>query len=574
MKTKQENKAVPWILNNTKRQWLPLGILVAGNALLASSSVAFALLCKEILDSVSGPHKDLTRLAAFAGFLLGLIALQLILRVAMRSLLERITAKLEITLKSGLFSQILHKDYSEVTSFHSGELLNLLVSDVAVVSEGVTAVVSGLVTMVAKLGSAFAALVVLDKTFALIFLVGGLALFFFTRLFRKLLKQLHKRVQEADGRLRSFLQEALESLLMIKAFSVQDKTERNAGDLQQTHYKAKMKRRTASILANAGVGFVFQLGYLFSLVFCAYRLFTGDMSFGTLTAVLQLVNQVQSPFVSLSGLLPKYYAVLASAERIMEIEALPDEDSGCEPQALPPVSQPVDVPTLYGKLDQIVFSRVTFAYHDRLTVLRDATFSLRKGEFVAVTGLSGIGKSTVLKLMLGVYPGYQGEIFLQTRDDRIPISGRTRGLFAYVPQGNFIMSGTIRENLTFVKEDATEQELHRALAASCADQFLSDLPKGLDTVISEKGHGLSEGQVQRLAIARAILSGAPVLLLDEVTSALDEATEARLLANLRRLHGITCLIISHKKAAIELCDSVLHFDGQRIIKSYTSAEKE
>lgn len=557
MKRKGDGPVIRWILRRSRTQFAPMAVLLLVNMLLAFLAVAFALLCREILDSVGGASKELSRMLTFAGFLLGLILVQFLLQFISRSLLERIKGRLDISFKSSLFSSILRKSYGAVTGYHSGELLNRLVNDVTVVTDGITTLLPGLVSMITRLGSAFAALVVLDRMFAGIFLAGGLLLFFLTRLFRSMLKQLHKRVQEADGKVRSFLQEALANLLMLKAFSIEEKTQQKARQLQEDHFLARMKQRTVNVAANSGIGLLFEAGYLFSLVFCAYKLFLGTMTFGTLTAILQLVNQVQSPFVGLSGLMPKYYAALASAERIMEIEAMAEEGGGPETAADPTHAGMPDPSSIYDSLEAIVFSHVTFAYPGCPAVLRDVSFSIKRNEFLAVTGLSGIGKSTVLKLLLGVYPVGSGEVFFQTTGGRIPVSWQTRGLFAYVPQGNFMMSGTIRENLLFVRGDASEEELQQALRISCAADFVKALPDGLETCMNEKGGGLSEGQVQRLAIARAILSKAPILLLDEVTSALDEETEASLLKNLKALSDITCIIISHKKAAVDLCDKTL-----------------
>ena len=556
MKRKGDGPTLRWIFRNSKKQFAPLAVLLLIQILLSVLTVLFALLCREILDSVSAPQKDLSRMLTFAGLLLGLVLFQFLLQLISRNMLERIKAKLEISLKSSLFSSILRKKYGEITGYHSGELLNRLVNDVVVVTDGITTILPGLVSMITKLASAFAALILLDKMFAVIFLVGGVLLFLLTRLFRSLLKRMHKQVQETDGKVRSFLQEALANLLMIKAFSIEQKAQKKADDLQQLHFAARMKQRTVNIFANSGIGLLFQAGYLFSLVFCAYKLFLGVMSFGTLTAILQLVNQVQSPFVNLSGLMPKYYAALASAERIMEIEEMPNESEPCSFSNHGPTEK-LDARSFYSSLERVVFSHVSFSYPSSSPVLRDVSFSIERNEFLAVTGLSGIGKSTVLKLLLGVYPTDSGEIFFESAQGRVPVSWQTRELFAYVPQGNFIMSGTIRENLLFVKGDATEEELHWALRISCAQEFLQTLPDGLDTMMNEKGSGLSEGQIQRLAIARAVLSKAPILLLDEVTSALDEETEARLLRNLKELSDITCIIISHKKAAVDLCDKTL-----------------
>jgi ATP-binding cassette subfamily B protein len=281
------------------------------------------------------------------------------------------------------------------------------------------------------------------------------------------------------------------------------------------------------------------------------------LSFGTLTAILQLVGQVQAPFSGLSGLLPKMYSVIASAERLIELENLPDEREINH--------QTISVPATYTNMYSITLKDVSFGY-DREPVFDHVHLKIKKGDFVVVSGLSGIGKSTLFLLLLGVFAPSQGAICIILKNgEQIPLDRHTRKLFAYIPQGHLLLSGTIRENIAFVNPGAAEEEIMVAAQISCAAEFIAKLPLGLDTVIGEKGQGLSEGQMQRLAIARAVLSGAPILLLDEATSALDEATEEKLLKNLKQMTDKTCIIISHKKAAFSVCNREIQIENNAII---------
>ena len=254
--------------------------------------------------------------------------------------------------------------------------------------------------------------------------------------------------------------------------------------------------------------------------------------------------------------MPKYYSLIASGERLKEICNLPNEEKLN--------TNPIDVEETYKNLKSINFENISFKY-DRDIILNNTSLTVNKGDFVAVTGISGIGKSTLLKLLLGVFKVNEGKISLNLNSGSIPADKQTRKLFSYVPQGNMLLSGTIRDNLTFINSDVTEEEIEEAIRISCAKQFIEELPLGIETVIGEKGLGLSEGQVQRLAIARSILSKSPVLLLDEATSALDENTEKEFLTNLREMKNVTCIIVSHKKAALDICNKCIQIIDSKII---------
>ncbi|MGN0242629.1 MAG: ABC transporter ATP-binding protein [Lachnospiraceae bacterium] len=553
----KDKKTLHWIYEQSKSQFFLIFILVLGNAAFAVCGVVLALASRGVIDGATSG--DLSKLISRALLLLGIIVLQLVLRLVCNYISAYIQGKLEIAYKSHLLEKILERDYISISSYHSGEILNRCTSDVNVVRDAVTGILPNTIGLVTRLVAAFAVLCYLEKSFALLFGVAGLLLLLIKNVFRGWLKKMHKQMQEADGKVRSFIQEIVSNVLVVKVFGVEKKMNEKATALQQDHFRIRMKRTKVSVIANSGISFSFSLGYLYALVWSAYRLLMHTISFGTLTAVLQLINQVQSPFSSLSSLMPQYYAMLASAERIIELEQLPKE---------PLVNTGVQKhDELYHNMEKIIFSDLSFRYGERMeSVFEHANLTIQKGDFVAIGGVSGIGKSTLLKLLLGVLRPDEGEIFLENRDgSRIPVDKAVRPLFAYVPQGSIILSGTIRENLMFINQDATEEELQQAIKISCCEDFIRSLPMGLDTVIGEKGHGLSEGQIQRLAVARALVSRSPVLLLDESTSALDEVTEGRLLKNLRDMADCTLITISHKRAAFEICNRILKIEEGTIV---------
>ena len=550
-----KRSAIKWLIKNSKSQRANLIWLILANAFFAVMTVSFAYVIKMVIDGAVNQDKTLFIVGGIA--IISIVLLQFVFRLIINGLTERIKYRLEITYKTLLFKEILTKKYQKITAYHSGELQNRLTADVSIVADGMATILPTVVASVTRLISAVVVLCLIDWLFALAFIVAGFLVFLVISLLRKKLKSLHKQSQETDGKTRSFMQECLENLLAIKVFAVEEKTNRIAGNLQEKNFKVKMKRRNYTILGNATYNFIFSAGYVFALVFGAIKLFKGvpDFGYGDLSAILQLVNSVQVPFATLSGLMPKLYATTASTERIMEIEDLEQDD----------LIQTVDANDVYAKLRSIEIKDICFGYGDREDVYENASLTIEKGQSVAITGVSGIGKSTIMKLMLGVYPVHKGEISLNLENENMPLTEYTRSLFAYVPQGNMLFSGTIRDNVTFINDNATEEEIINALKVSCADEFIENLPNKLDTIVGENGLGLSEGQIQRIAISRAVLSGAPIMLLDEATGSLDETTEQKVIKNLLALENKTIILISHRHTATKTCQKVVQVEDKRFI---------
>ncbi len=542
-KQKRDNtNTLKWLSARSKSQRLNVVLLILANAFFSVLSVAFAFAVKMIIDGAVGGNKK--EIIGGSIFIVSVVALQFLFRIIVNGLTEHIRGKLEMAYKSHVFSETLNKRYDKITLYHSGELLNRLSSDVSVVAEGVTSIIPSVVAAVVRLVCAVVALVMLDWVFAAAFAACGAMVFVTIAMLRGKLKSLHKTAQETDGKVRSFMQESIENVLAVKVFSVNGKICDKSDELQRENFKVKMRRKNYSVTGNAVYNFIFSAGYLFALIYGAAKIYNDPaFTYGSLSAILQLVNNVQVPFASLSSVFPKYYSMVASAERLIEIENLENE----------PRAQSVNADEVYSGMSAIRARDLCFSY-GRTPVFENAELDINKGEFVVITGVSGIGKSTLLKLLLGVYEPSGGKIYIDCGKRTIAAGADVRPLYSYVPQGNMLFSGTLRDNVTFVNDKATEEEINRALEIACADSFVSELPNGLDTVVGENGTGLSEGQIQRVAIARAMLVGAHVLLLDEATSALDEETEERLLCNLKKLKDVTLIIISHKKAAFSVCD--------------------
>ncbi len=544
---KRKKSAIAWLYANAKGQRGKMLCLILANAFLSVLSVAFAFAVREVVNGAVVSDRD--KLIFGIIFIISIVLLQFLFRLIAGGLTEHIRAKLEIAYKSRVFSKILTKKYAAIQEYHSGELMNRLTQDVSVVADGVTSVVPSAVAAVVRLVCAVVALVTLDWVFAIAFVVAGALVFIILGVLRGKLKSLHKKSLESDGAVRSFMQESVENSLALKVFSVNDKIEKKSDELQNENFKWKMRRKNYAVFGSAAYNLIFSAGYLFALIYGGVCIFRGTgLTYGDLTAILQLVNNVQVPFASLSSAFPKYYATVASAERLIELEEL-DEEAHEE-------GTKKDAARLYDKIRALVAEDVSFSY-GREQVFKGASARIEKGDFVAVTGASGIGKSTLIKLTLGVYDVGGGEIYFDSSDGKIPANASTRPLFSYVPQGNMLFSGTLLENVTFINDGASEEDIDRALEIGCVKDFLKDLPDGLNTKVGENGVGLSEGQIQRVAIARAVLTGAPIILLDEATSALDAETELKVLRGLKELKGKTLIFISHRAAALAICNKEL-----------------
>lgn len=552
-KSGKDSVALKWIIKVSKGSWIFVVIYAVLSAALAYFGILTAYGTRDIVNGATSSNIELLKHGAI--YLLILVTVQITLKIINSNMYERARAKIEIKIRTQVFDSIMKKDYSEISRHHSGDILNRLTSDVQTICDGVTGLVPNVVSLLTKLISSVVIMIGLDWIFAVIFLAGGALIAGTTAFFRNYLKNIHKKAQEADGKVRSFFQESVASSLVIKVFNAYRQVSQKARRLQEDNYKIRIKRATISIFANTGIQMAFTLGYLFAMVLGGFRVYQGRIDIGELTAILQLVNQIQAPLSALAGVLPTFYAIIASAERIIEIENYSDEleindDIG-------------DRYDYYRKLRCIELDSVTFKYN-RDYVFEDASIVIEKGDFAAVTGISGIGKSTLLKLILGVMYPEKGTVRLITDESSRQVDRDTRKLFSYVPQGNMLLSGTLRENITFMCDGKSEDEIARAVKLSCSDEFILELPDGLETVVGERGLGLSEGQIQRIAIARAILYDAPILLLDEATSALDEMTEEKLLKNLRGLENRTCIIITHKPAALNVCNKEIRIENRRM----------
>lgn len=542
-----KNPAMSWIFGVSGKLKLGVLLLVLLNSAISISAVAFALVLREAIDGAVSGNK-----MVFLKFviILGLIMVgQIAARGVIRFLDEYVRSGMENVIKTRLYETILSRKYSAITAYHTGELLNRITNDAVVVADGFVQIIPGIIAMLVKLAGAAAVLFVLDYRFSVIFFAGGGLVLIFTTLFRRVMKKLHKDVQAADGVLRSYLSENLGSLMVLKTFGAERKSIDTSKHYMDKHRFMRMKRNRFSNICNVGFGLVMNGGYIFGLCWCSFGILHGSITYGTLSAVLQLVDQLWAPLANMTGYLPKFYGMLSSAERCMELETL--EEEHVESQFSRDYCR-----ELYKDMTAIECKNITFRYEDDI-ILENADISIGKGELITIMGNSGAGKSTLLKLLLAIYEPEKGTLEIKTEKESYALTEKYRKMFAYVPQGNFLMSGNVTSAIASLDDTSADVDIDKVKAVAhiaCADTFVEKLEHGYDTLIGERGMGISEGQAQRLAIARALYTDAPVLLLDEATSALDEQIEKKVLKNIRELTDKTVIIVSHRKAVLEVCD--------------------
>lgn len=454
--------------------------------------------------------------------------------------------KAQNRMQQRMLDRILRSEWHGREKRHSGDVLNRLEFDVNNVVGFLTETIPNTISVIALFAGSFFYLFSMDPLLAALIVVM-LPLFIMTsKIYVGHMRKLTREVRNSDSRVQSVLQETIQHRMLIKTM---EKDEAMVDKLEgmQSELRHNVVRRTRfSVLSNLILNFGFALGYLVAFLWSALRMSAGTLTFGGMTAFLQLVAKIQGPARNLTKLVPAFVSVFTAAERLMELEENPLEEQG----------EPIDMSDREGGVG-IRISDVSYAYDDADgRVIDHLSFDFRPNTCTAILGETGAGKTTLIRLILALMRPTDGHVYIYNREKQMDMSPRMRCNIVYVPQGNTLLSGTIRDNLRMGRLDATDQEMMQALQTACAG-FVSELPHGLDTSCSEAGGGLSEGQAQRIAIARALLRTGSVMIFDEATSALDPDTERQLLANLLKDHRHTIIFITHRPAVVDYCDQVL-----------------
>ncbi len=454
--------------------------------------------------------------------------------------------KAQNRMQQQMLDRILRSEWNGREKLHSGDVINRLEKDVNQVVNFLTETIPSSISTLTLFLGAFCYLFSMDRWLSVI-IIAMLPLFIIvSRYYVRRMRHLTRQVRDSDSKVQSVLQETIQNRMLIKTMEsdsvMVDKLESTQSELRQ-----KVVKRTAfSVMSNLILNFGFALGYLVAFLWSALRMSAGTLTFGGMTAFLQLVNKIQGPARSLSKLVPQFVSVFTASERLMELEENPLEEQG----------DPIELKAPAG----VRLTDVSYAYEEKTgNVVEHLSFDFKPGSCTAIMGETGAGKTTLIRLILALLHPQQGKVAIYNKKMTRTLSPRMRCNFVYVPQGNTLLSGTIRDNLWLARITATEEEMRDALHQACAD-FVLELPDGLDTVCSESGAGLSEGQAQRIAIARALLRSGSIMLFDEATSALDPETERQLLQNILSRHDKTIIFITHRPAVVDYCDQVLTID--------------
>lgn len=547
MSLSKDQKGKAWLKENVGKYQPSIIALAILTVLSTVCSVGFAYLSSFLIDSAT--NRQTEKLILFSCVVLGLLLARIIFRAVTNYYAEKCRTTIVTDLRRQTFSRILKSNYADVKDYHSGELVARISADSGEIASTTVGIVPQTVGMIIQILGALVALIAIDPLFTLFLVVGAVVIIAISAFLRKKTKWFHKEIMSSDASARSFMQESIQSELTVKAFGAEEKTVKKADEILDVYKERRLGRAKLNSFMGVLYALITNVGLVFAIIWCAVNIMlVGAEYYGAVLSIVLLMEQLQRPLSTISAIMPAYYARQASAERLNEIDSFEKENT------IDSVSE-----EFYYQIKKISLKNAVFSYGAE-RVLDGFNVDIDMGKTTCIYGESGGGKSTLLKLLLGVYTLSEGCLNFVTDSGEIAVDSTYRSLFAYVPQGNFLFTGTVYENLTFFSneqnQDLLKDKVKKAIADSCSE-FVYDLPNGLDTFLTEQGGGLSEGQRQRLAVARALVSGRPILLLDEATSALDEPTEKRLMENLLAMKDKTCVIISHRQTVIESADSAV-----------------
>lgn len=477
------------------------------------------------------------------------------------------STKLTQNIQRKIYQHIQCSDWLEQSKFHSVSLLTRVTSDVSNISSAILGTIPSLVSLTVTLFGSFYTLISWAPSIAFAAVFIGPFLILVGKYFSSKLKDLYKEAQEEDVKYRSFMQESIQNIMIVKTFCMEKVNMHRLIEIQNNKYKIAMRNTRLSTMTSMSMSFCSSLAYFTIFTWGVLNIAKGISTYGTFTGMLQLYSKVQAPFSSLASMIPGLISTIAAAERLMEIEAIPVEKMADEKELDNITSLEIALDSISNKVSSnfnkpnIVFDNVSFAYKANNNILNNINLTIESGETIAFVGPSGEGKTTIIRLILSLINPTEGNVLLSEGNLVKEINRNYRELISYVPQGNTLFSGSIRDNLKYGNPNASDDEIKAALSNACAIDFVNELEDDLDTMIGEKGVGISEGQAQRIAIARSFLRERPILILDEATSALDPETEVNVLKAVRALPTKpTCIIITHRPSALNICNRIIKLE--------------
>lgn len=539
-----------WMYVYVRRYWLMIGIYILLGASGSVLSLGTSVVSKDLVDAITGVNSmEIIRVACtYVGVGVG----QIFINAVKSRLSLKVRLKVTNEIRADIYEQVLQTNWESLARYRSGDLLYRVNGDAGMVANTILTFLPNVVTTVISFGGAFIIVVQNDPWMALIALLGAPISFLTSRYSARKMRDFQRENQNVASDQTVFDQETFQNLQFIKAFGMVERVTEKFHKIQDESVRIALDQNKFQQTMTIATSLVGQaVGYA-CYGFAAFRLWQGQISYGTMTMFVSMAGSLRGSFSGILGLLPMVIRSGISAERIMEITSLP-RDSMEDKEEAEEIRRESRRKGVFVEMED-----VDFAYEEEKWVYRDARFQARPGEIVALIGPSGQGKTTTLNLLLGLYHPQRGQVRVGNPGGRmLRASSSTRCLFSYIPQGNTLFTGTIADNMRMVKPEATDEEIRSALEAACAWEFVERLEKGMDTEVRERGNRFSEGQKQRLSIARVLLADAPVMILDEATSALDVATERRVLRRIiRREPHRTVIVAAHRPSVFSMCSRI------------------